>query len=108
MTSINFVKGEGGMAKDIPLINEDGSTFDTSGYTEGTLTFSTQDGGTVLKTITVTIPSNGTARWAMTTADTTIGTMTDATLMAGQLKLTGTGLVKKTFDFIVYAARSLA
>jgi hypothetical protein len=106
---VEFIKGEGGQTKDFPIIDADGNTFDTSGYTAATLTLKSLDEATTLKTISCTIPVNGLVRWAMTTSDTniTFETGANARLMVAQIELTGTGVVKKTFKFSAYCAGSL-
>jgi hypothetical protein len=106
---VEFVIGDGGSNYDINLVDADGNTLDTSSYTGATMYFSDLTYGTLLKTITLTFASNGVGRWAMTTSDTNITLETGMTsrLMAGQIKLTGSGLVTYTKEFSVYASSKL-
>lgn len=104
VADLEFAIGDNGEAIDIPLTDADGNTLDTSGYSSGTMTFYSLDRASTLKTITVTIPANGTARWTMTASDTSITLETGMTsrLMVGQIILTGGSSERSTNDFSVY------
>lgn len=97
MADIEFVTGEAGENYDFPF------TEDLSGYTAGTLTIKDTTLVTTVKTISVTVPSSSLVRWAMTTSNTNIA----AGKYVGQLELTGSGLVKKTFLMSVQVHASL-